>query len=137
MKNDKLKKYSVRFGVAFLIVIAILTYFSDTIDNMLLPKVKVTTIEIGTLNEETNNNSEQKFLLPLSTVIPTGEEGIVFVVNEDEKGDTRVLEYIVKIAKSDDLYCEVTGDNLYAGLKVVYSTSKDLSQGDRVYVEEE
>lgn len=44
MKKEKLKKYSIRFGVAFFIVLAFLTYFSSTIDNMLLPQVKVTQI---------------------------------------------------------------------------------------------
>ena len=52
MKKDKLKKYSIRFGITFLIVIAFLTYFSGTIDNMLLPQVKVSDVAYGTINGE-------------------------------------------------------------------------------------
>ena len=45
MKKDKLKKYALRFGIAFLIALALLTYFSTTIDNILLPQVKVTEVK--------------------------------------------------------------------------------------------
>lgn len=137
MKNDKLKKFAVSLGIAFLIVIAVLTYFSDTIDNMLLPKVRVITIESGTIDGENSDSTEQTYLLPISTVVATGEDGLVYFVSTDENDETRVLEYTVKITDSDDLYYEVTGDGLYAGLKAVYSTSKNISHWDRVYVEEE
>lgn len=67
MKKDKLKKYSIRFGITFLIVIAFLTYFSGTIDNMLLPQVKVSDVAYGTINGE--QSRDDRYLIPLSAVI--------------------------------------------------------------------
>lgn len=134
MKKDKLKKFSLRFGVAFLIVIALLTYFSDTIDNMLLPKVKVTDVIYGTLDGMPTG--EDKYLVPLSAVADMGEEGWVFTAVTDEKGNTVVSQINVNITDSDDLYYEVTSDILYSTDKVVYSISKDIAHGDRVYIEE-
>lgn len=133
---NKLKKYSVRFGIAFLLVIAFLTYFSDTIDYMLLPKVKVAIVEMGSIEGATTVGMKQKYLVPLSAVIPMGEDGSVFVVQTDFDGDAVVEEMNVKITNSDDLYYEVISDKLYSGMEAVYSTSKPISYGDRVYVEE-
>ena len=137
MKSNRLKKFILHFGITFLLIIAVLTYFSDTIDNMLLPKVKVTAIETGSIDGSTSDSTEQTYLLPISTVVSMGEDGYIFIVKEDEKGETRVSKFTVKITDSDDMYYEVTGDSLYAGMKAVYSTSKDLFHWDRVYVEEE
>ncbi len=41
MKKDKLKSVVLKFSIVFFIVIALLTYFSKTINNMILPKFKV------------------------------------------------------------------------------------------------
>lgn len=133
---SKLKKYCVRFGIIFLLAIAFLTYFSDTIDYMLLPKVKVATVEMGAIEGATTVGMKQKYLLPLSSVIPMGEDGSVFVVQEDGNGEFFVEEMDVKITNSNELYYEVIGTTLYSGMDVVYSTSKPISYGDRVYVEE-
>ena len=122
MKKEKLKKYSIRFGVAFFIVLAFLTYFSSTIDNMLLPQVKVTQISYGTIDG--NQSSDDRYLIPISAVIAMGDTGSVFVTRTDEKN-------------SDDLYYEVTSDDIYGGIEVVYSTSKSISNGDRVHIAEE
>lgn len=135
MKKDKLKKYSICFGVAFLIVIAFLTYFSTTIDNMLLPQVKVTQVSYGTINGE--QSMEDRYLVPISAVIVMGDTGSVFTARTDESNKTTVREVIVNIKNSDDLYYEVTGDGMYGGIDVVYSTSKSISSGDRVYILEE
>lgn len=135
MKKDKLKKYSIRFGVAFFIVLAFLTYFSSTIDNMLLPQVKVTQISYGTIDG--NQSSDDRYLIPLSAVIAMGDTGSVFVTKTDENNKTTVSEATVNIKNSDDLYYEVTSDEMYGGMKVVYSTSKSISNGDRVYIVEE
>ena len=51
-------------------------------------------------------------------------------------GTSFVEEMDVKITNIDDLYYEVISDRLYSGMEVVYSTSKSISYGDRVYVEE-
>lgn len=135
MKKDKLKKYSIRFGVAFFIVLAFLTYFSSTIDNMLLPQVKVSDVAYGTINGE--QSRDDRYLIPISAVIAMGDTGSVFVTRTDENNKTTVSEATVNLKNSDDLYYEVTSDEMYSGMKVVYSTSKSISNGDRVYIVEE
>ena len=135
IKKDKLKKYSIRFGVAFFIVLAFLTYFSSTIDNMLLPQVKVTQISYGTIDG--NQSSDDRYLIPISAVIAMGDTGSVFVTRTDENNKTTVSEATVNIENSDDLYYEVTSDDIYGGIEVVYSTSKSISNGDRVHIAEE
>ena len=135
MKKEKLKKYSIRFGVAFFIVLAFLTYFSSTIDNMLLPQVKVTQISYGTIDG--NQSSDDRYLIPISAVIAMGDTGSVFVTRTDENNKTTVSEATVNIENSDDLYYEVTSDDIYGGIEVVYSTSKSISNGDSVHIAEE
>lgn len=135
MKKEKLKKYSIRFDVAFFIVLAFLTYFSSTIDNMLLPQVKVTQISYGTIDG--NQSSDDRYLIPISAVIAMGDTGSVFVTRTDENNKTTVSEATVNIENSDDLYYEVTSDDIYGGIEVVYSTSKSISNGDRVHIAEE
>lgn len=135
MKKDKLKKYSIRFGITFLIVIAFLTYFSGTIDNMLLPQVKVSDVAYGTINGE--QSRDDRYLIPLSAVDATGNTGTVFVAKTDENNKTTVSEVTVDIKNSDDLYYEVTSDSMYSGMEVVYSTSKNIANGDRVHIAEE
>ena len=135
MKKEKLKKYSIRFGVAFFIVLAFLTYFSSTIDNMLLPQVKVTQISYGTIDG--NQSSDDRYLIPISAVIAMGDTGSVFVTRTDENNKTTVSEATVNIENSDDLYYEVTSDDIYGGIEVVYSTSKSISNGDRVHIAED
>lgn len=135
MKKEKLKKYSIRFGVAFFIVLAFLTYFSSTIDNILLPQVKVTQISYGTIDGE--QSSDDRYLMPISAVIDMGDTGSVFVTRTDENNKTTVSEATVNIENSDDLYYEVTSDDIYGGMEVVYSTSKSISNGDRVHIVEE
>lgn len=135
MKKEKLKKYSIRFGVAFFIVLAFLTYFSSTIDNMLLPQVKVTQISYGTIDG--NQSSDDRYLIPISAIIAMGDTGSVFVTRTDENNKTTVSEATVNIENSDDLYYEVTSDDIYGGIEVVYSTSKSISNGDRVHIVEE
>lgn len=135
MKKDKLKKYSIRFGVAFFIVLAFLTYFSSTIDNMLLPQVKVSDVAYGTINGE--QSQDDRYLIPISAVDATGNTGTVFVAKTDENNKTTVSEVTVDIKNSDDLYYEVTSDSMYSGMEVVYSTSKNIANGDRVHIAEE
>lgn len=135
MKKDKLKKYALRFGIAFLIALALLTYFSTTIDNILLPQVKVTEVTYGTIDGE--QSVDDRYLLPLSAVDATGNTGTVFVAKTDENNKTTVSEVTVDIKNSDDLYYEVTSDSMYSGMEVVYSTSKSIANGDRVHIAEE
>lgn len=131
-----MKKHIVKFAIVFFIVIALLTYFSKTIDNFLLPQVKVTNLETGTLNEQSaSNDMKTHYLIPLSSVTSFGSDGTVFVL-QTEESDT-VTEVSVTIYDSDDFYYEVTSDDLYSEMRVVYSVSKPITNGDRVYVEEE
>lgn len=136
MKKNKLKKYCLKTGIVFFIILALLTFFSSTIDNMLLPKVKVTDVQTGSLDKN-YNGMETRYLVPVSSVV--GFEGIrsVFVLFTDENNKSSVNEIKVNVIDSDDFYCEVTCENLFSNMQVVYSTSKDISDGDRVYVEEE
>lgn len=131
-----MKKHIAKFAIIFFIVIALLTYFSKTIDSFLLPQVKVTSLETGTLNEQSaSNDMKTHYLIPLSSVTSFGSDGTVFVL-QTEESDT-VTEVSVTIHDSDDFYYEVTSDDLYSEMRVVYSVSKPIANGDRVYVEEE
>lgn len=131
-----MKKHIAKFAIIFFIVIALLTYFSKTIDNFLLPQVKVTNLETGVLNEQSaSNDMKTHYLIPLSSVTSFGSDGTVFVL-QTEESDT-VTEVSVTIHDSDDFYYEVTSDDLYSEMRVVYSVSKPIANGDRVYVEEE
>lgn len=56
MKKDKLKSVVLKFSIVFFIVIALLTYFSKTINNMLLPKVKVVSVQTGVIDDTAGSN---------------------------------------------------------------------------------
>lgn len=134
--QNKIKKYSMRAGIAFFIIITVLTYLSDTIDNMLLPKVKTADIIAGTLSGENGGDMKTKYLLPLSSVEALGDSGIVYVIDPYDTDKTTVSEISVTITGQDDLYYEVTS-SFFGDMQVVYKTSKSISDGDRVYIEEE
>jgi len=71
-----MKKHIAKFAIIFFIVIALLTYFSKTIDNFLLPQVKVTNLETGSLNEQSaSNDMKTHYLIPLSSVTSFGSDG--------------------------------------------------------------
>lgn len=131
MKQVKFKRIVIKSGIVFFIVILFLTYFSKTIDNLLLPKVKVSDVITGSLSEYPDT-MHTHYLLPLSSVV--SEE--VYVINTLENGDVTVSCVSVNICDSDDLYFEVTSDSLFSDMQVVYKTSKDISDGDRAYIEE-
>lgn len=131
MKQVKFKRIVIKSGIVFFIVILFLTYFSKTIDNLLLPKVKVSDVITGSLSEYPDT-MHTHYLLPLSSVV--SEE--VYVINTLKNGDVSVSCVSVNICDSDDLYFEVTSDSLFSDMQVVYKTSKDIFDGDRVYIEE-
>ena len=80
-----MKKHIAKFAIIFFIVIALLTYFSKTIDNFLLPQVKVTNLETGSLNEQSaSNDMKTHYLIPLSSVTSFGSDGTVFVLQTEE-----------------------------------------------------
>lgn len=135
-KVNRLKKYSLRFGIVFFIVLLFLTYFSATIENMLLPQVKTTDVMPGRIGED-DGSMTTKYLLPVSSVISNGENGTVFVVQKDENGKTVAKEVLVDIKNSDDFYYEVTSKSLFSDMEVIYETTKDLINSGRVNIEEE
>lgn len=138
MKKDKLKSVVLKFSIVFFIVIALLTYFSKTINNMLLPKVKVVSVQTGVIDDTAGSNDmKTHYLLPVSSVDGAGNTGIVFVINKAENGDATVEEVSVDICNSDELYCEVTSESLFGDSQVVYKTTKSIENGSSVYIEEE
>lgn len=137
MMQHKLKKYSIRAGIIFLITLALLTYLSTTIDNMLLPKVKTSEVIAGTLSGENDGDMKTKYLLPLSSVNSFGDSASVFVIDPYITDKTTVSEIFVTITGQDELYYEVTSNSLFSDMAVIYKTSKSISDGDRVYIEEE
>lgn len=139
MKKDKIKRISLILGVVFFLVILFLTYFSSTIDAMLVPNVKVTeVIRIDPDSEHGIYHREDRFLVPIKAVSGFGEFGTVYVVNSSlGDGKCFVNQVDIQILGDDGMYYEVTSSSLNGGNRVVYSTSKDLQSGDRVYVVEE
>ena len=136
MKKDKLKTISLRVGILFFILLVLLTYFSSTIDNMLLPKVKTTEVIRGTLVKEENPNpNDDKFLIPISAVSGFGGGGSVYILNKSYEGYI-VNAVEIQILGSNEMYYEVTSSELYGGNQVVYKASKSIADGDRVYPEE-
>lgn len=122
----------------FFALLLFLTYFSGTIDTMLLPKVKTAEVIRGTLVEEEHSNpNDNRFLVPISAVTGFGNSGVVYVVSMNYDGTGHVVNEVnINILASDEMYYEVTSSELYGGNQVVYRTSKSISDGDRVYVEE-
>ena len=136
MKKDKLKKYSVRFAIVFFLALALLTYFSDTIDTMLLPKVKTTAVITGTLSEDENPNTTA-YLIPLSAISGFGDGASVYVLSPFKNNkDYTVSQVSVNIATQDEMYAEVHSSTLYGGTMIVYDSTKEIFDGNRVYVEE-
>ncbi|MBQ8001040.1 MAG: hypothetical protein IJ298_07580 [Ruminococcus sp.] len=138
MNKDKIKKWSVRAGIIFLAVVALLTYFSDSIDTMLLPKVKVTQVIADTLTGEKDPNpNATHYIVPLSAITIVGNSGILYAVKQES--DCKGYVYCVNAAieAQDELYCQITSsDTIFNGQYIIYSTSKEIAQGSRVYIEE-
>ncbi len=131
----KRKKIISIIAVLFIAAIVLLTFFSKTIDNMLLPQVKTCDAILGDMEGE--NIHSISFLVPKSAVIFRGDETVVYVVNTVDD-ETRVFEQAVTIEDSDEIYYLITGDyGVNTTAKVVYSTSKPLSDNERVFIAEE
>ncbi len=136
MKKDKIKRFSLIAGVVFLLIVLFLTYFSSTIDAMLIPNVKTTEVMRTSLSEENHGyNQEDRFLIPVKAVTGFGDSGTVFVINWID-GAYYADEITVQIVGTDGMYYEVLASGLHGGNRIIYSTSKSLKSGDRVYVVE-
>ena len=134
MKKTKFQKAIIVCAVIFLAGVMLLTYFSETIDNMLLPKVKTTEVIRGSLSGELENPNENRFLVPVSAVAGFGFGSSVFRLYFDGK-DYYVEEVGITIIDEDDMYYEVTAFDLFGGNQIVYDASKDIKSGDRVHRE--
>lgn len=137
MKKDKIKRASLIAGVLFLLVMLFLTYFSSTIDAMLVPNVKVTEVmRVESDSEHGMHGYSDRFLVPVKAVSGFGDFGTVYVINWI--GDAYYASAVnVQILSSDGMYYEVEASGLNGGNRVIYSTSKNLESGDRVFVVEE
>ncbi len=132
----KLKKITIIFGIIFFLILGLLTYFSNTIDHMLLPQVKVSQIIFGDLQGFTSNDNV--FLIPKSAVIQTGDTGTIFVADGyGEFETTTVSEYGVTIQGSNEFYFQVENNEISSSMQAIYSTSKEIKAGDRVFIVEE
>ena len=96
---------------------------------------EVTEIYEGFINED-EIGTDSRYLIPLSAVVDLGDSYSVFVVKTDEKGNSTVEEVRIDVTNQDSLYYEAVSDQIFSGTIVVYSTSKDIADGDRVYIEE-
>lgn len=138
MKKDRIKKISLIAGIVFFLVLLFLTYFSSTIDAMLVPNVKTTeVIRVEPESEHSMYGYEDRFLIPIKAVSGFGNGGTVYVVNFNwGDGSYFVSEVGIQIVNDDGMYYEVISSGLNGGNQIVYSTSKNLKNGDRVYVVE-
>lgn len=134
-RNNTIKKIAIRFGIVFFVLLALLTYFSNTIDHMLLPQVKVTEIQEGYINED-EKGDKSHYLIPLSAVVDHGDFFTVFVIKTDEKENSTVEEVQINVTNQNSFCYEAESEEIYYGTTVVYATSKDITSGDRVYIEE-
>ena len=55
--KDTIKSIVIKVAIAFIVIVALLTYFSGTIDNYLLPHVTVTTGSEGTLKYDLHTSA--------------------------------------------------------------------------------
>ncbi len=136
MKKDKIKRISLIAFIVFFLVVLFLTYFSSTIDAMLIPNVKTTEVVRASLTEENHYyNQEDRFIIPIKAVNGFGDIGTIFVISWID-GAYYANERTVQIIGSDGMYYEVYAAGVNGGNRVIYSTSKSLTDGDRVYVVE-
>ena len=140
------KKIVIKIAVIFFVVLGLLTYFADEIDFMLLPQVKVSEPFVDYSNIKNGTYSSLKCYIPKSSVIFDGEKAVVYAVNDfyndDESTLTTVYPIQILIEGSDELYYTTTvGDSMMSSVtattRLVYYTSKPLSEGDRVFIAEE
>ncbi|MGN0488330.1 MAG: hypothetical protein ACI4HO_03585 [Ruminococcus sp.] len=132
----KLKKFTITFGIIFLAILGLLTYFSGTIDHMLLPQVKVCNIIFGDLQGYTNN--DDVFLIAKSALVDEGNTGSIYVADGyGEFETTTVTEYMVEIMDSNEFYYQVKSKEISSSMLTVYNTSKEFQNRDRVFIVEE
>lgn len=137
--KTKLQKFLIKFAVIFFIALGLLTFFSGTIDKLLLPNVKVCEAVYSDL--EGNTRVFDKYLIPKSVAVTDGNTGTVYYAYDIQpNGEAKIGALDIVINDSDDMYYEVSnagGDMFTSSLQLVYSTSKTIKEGDRVYVVEE
>lgn len=71
-----IKSVVIKLSIAFLIIVALLTYFSSTIDNYLLPHVTVTYGGEGTLKYQLNTTSTLEYPKGSDYTSPTASQTV-------------------------------------------------------------
>lgn len=131
MKKEH-KPFIIKAAVIFFAVLGVLTYFSKTIENTLLPQVR--TDMISTVTDE-NDPSKSYILVPKSAVSRMGDEALFYML---PNGSDRVYEVFSEIVDEDDLYYIIADDySVLPGSKAVWYTNKELHNNDKVYVLED
>lgn len=129
----KYQKNIIIIGVVFLVIVGLLTYFSSTIDRMLLPQVKVSEPVLSDI--EGNTYFINKYLIPKTALT---EDGTVYVVYKDDFSDVGTVDEIsVQVNAEDDIYYEIQSDHINISQSVIYAASKEFEVGGRVYIAEE
>lgn len=84
-----------------------------------------------------SNQISYSCIVPASAVFDTGNGKSVYVVEKTKENITTVKEVSVTVEDTNELYCAVSSDNLFTGEKIVYSTTKSISNNDRILIGEE
>lgn len=134
--RNKLRKFSIIFGIIFFAVVAVLTYSANAIEHMMLPRVSVADINSGTIADATQT-PEDIFLIPISSVIEDDSGTYVNVVRFDKENTGTAHKAYVDILDNNDIYYEVQMNGIYAMYSVIYEWSRDLEENEVVVVEEE
>lgn len=133
-KKSKLKKAIIIFGITFLAVVAVLTYFAGTIEYMLLPRVSVANIESGQISGEPVTE-QGVCLVPNMSVVESDGIAYIFILYQREDNTAYIEEVNVQVRDRNNMYCEIKLDPTFTSYSVVYETSRDLVNGDKVVVE--
>lgn len=115
MKAD-IKSIVIKVAIAFLVVVALLTYFSGTIDNYLLPHVTVTTGNEGSLKYDLHTASV------LEKSEHEGKPALSFRFQCDRSmetflqiGTTVYVKASVKVGENQYAYCD--GSSFITGIR--------------------
>ena len=128
--NRTVKSVVIKVSIAFLTIVALLTYFSSTIDNYLLPHVTVTYGGEGTLKYQLNTTSTLEYPAGSDYHTPAAMLiGKVFIKNgQTVKAGDRLVQYDANefADTRDNLYLSVLRlQNQLDSLYTAYSNAED------------
>lgn len=114
--KDTIKSIVIKVAIAFIVIVALLTYFSGTIDNYLLPHVTVTTGSEGTLKYDLHTSST------LEKTESDGKSALSFRFQCDktmaiflQTGTTVNVKVSVKVGENEYAYCD--GSSSISGIR--------------------